>query len=1851
MTIGLKVIYVQSFVLNPWSSWPFQAFPANEFKTWDQQRLIRARNAWGFFESVEALDAQVRIRLSGKPILGRSMVGDPDLWYNLKREPTLHSQYKYGQYLHTLVCPEILWDGQRHLEFPRTPVTTLTLTMTVPFPVNPSSVEALPDNQSAIVLWPAPTSATPIVSYTVTSTPGSITSTTSNLSTIVRGLTNGTSYRFTVTSKDAFGFESAPSVQSNAVVPRTNPTQPTITSATDGLESAILNWTAPSNNGGGAITNYTIISDPGDIYATSTGLSGVITGLEPGFTYTFTVTATNSWDLDSLPSNPSGPVIPLKIPDAPTNVVGVPGPSSVILTWTGTYDYAGVRYSVQTKTTTGMVVTGLGGVTNIASTTTTVTGLVNGTSYVFTVTAYITLGPSVASLPSNIVTPTGVPFAPVIAASYGDFGYPLLSWPLPNSNGSLITGYTAYVYNDSNSLVGTYSPTPPTRRYITLSELTYGSTYTCKVTATNVVGESAQSNTVTVIPADVPGAPLTVSATTAYRTVHTPVGSANVFWSPPPSNGSAITGYTITPYAGIRPVGSVTAGPTDSSVAVMTLNNGTAYTFVVYATNVRGTSVASANSNPVTPISVPSAPFLISSTVDDGTVSIKWRAPTSTGGSPITGYRVTRSPPGSVVTVTGTTYDISGLVNGTSYMFSVAAVNIAGNGTIATFSPIIPAGAPGVPSDVSGSLGNTTATISWNPPANLNGGTLRGYIVSINSQQSQITLDASITSYTYSNLVNGVSYILSVNAVSNVGVSPIVSVTVIPGRTPGPPTGLTAAYAGSGGVLLNWVAPVDSGTGTEPVNRYRITYNSLVYDISSSTTFTATGLTNGTPYTFNVTSINIVNLISSPATIQWTPAGGPDAPTSVTATAGIRTASLSWTVPNNNGSAISGYTVTVSSSNGGSLGTVGTISGTSCNITGLTNGGIYTFSVTATNEAGTSTAGLSNQITLANAPSQPSSVTATAGIRSASLSWTAPNNNGSAISGYTVTVSSSNGGSLGTVGTISGTSCNITGLTNGGIYTFSVTATNGAGTSAAGTSNTISLASPPNAPSSINATAGIRSASLSWTAPDNNGSAITSYTVTVSSSNGGSLGTVVTISGTSCTVTGLTNGGIYTFSVTATNGAGTSTAGTSNTISLASPPNAPTSVTATAGIGSASLSWPAPNDNGSAITSYTVTVSSSNGGSLGTVVTISGTSCTVTGLTNGGIYTFSVTATNGAGTGPARTSNTITLAGVPSAPTSIAATIEIGTSTITWNPPSNNGGSPISFYTLRITGGSYNGFSNPVTSGITISGLSNYTQYTFYVKATNAAGLESPEGSVTITMPGNPTQPNNLSVVAGDSSVQVNWGVPANNGGSAITTYYIRVLRGGSILNTINTQSTSLSYTVTGLTNGVVYNFSVAAANIVGIGDYSSETSQVVPVPAATVPGTPNITSVTRGDTEVTVNWSAPSSNGSAITTYYIQPYAAGSLFNIISTASTATSYTVPGLTNGTSYTFSVAAVNGVGTGSYSSQSSSVTPAGLPGTPSTPTTTAGDTQVTVNWSAPSSNGSAITGYSIVVFSNFSVIRTVTSGSTSVIVTGLTNGTSYAFQVAAVNGVGRGADSPLTPLVTPINSLPDPPNIVSGIFVEARYLDNGDFYDKRLGTGNSITAPTNTGGSAIKYYTTFCIHAGVLRSPSDAITEAVPSYASIYLSYYTPNGNFYVTATNTAGYTSLPRICNLDTPFPQNISIGTDSSLSYSSPVNISSITHSDNMYPNGTWSNSFGVNFTPIPNMLYYTVIMDGLFGYPLRGNGYSYFGATTPPIYINFTSNGRLTSGYGPFTFRISCTNANISTSKLSAPFTFSIP
>lgn len=175
-------------------------------------------------------------------------------------------------------------------------------------------------------------------------------------------------------------------------------------------------------------------------------------------------------------------------------------------------------------------------------------------------------------------------------------------------------------------------------------------------------------------------------------------------------------------------------------------------------------------------------------------------------------------------------------------------------------------------------------------------------------------------------------------------------------------------------------------------------------------------------------------------------------------------------------------------------------------------------------------------------------------------------------------------------------------------------------------------------------------------------------------------------------------------------------------------PDAPTIGTATAGDKQATVTFTPPAyDGGSPIISYTVT--SSPGG-----ITASGASSpiTVTGLTNGTAYTFTVAATNAVGTGASSAaSNSVTPVGVPAAPTIGTATqISDTQATITFTPPTNDGGAPITLYTVTSSPGGITATGSG--SPITIGGLTNGVTYTFNVTATNiygvgpASGLTSP---------------------------------------------------------------------------------------------------------------------------------------------------------------------------------------------------------------------------------------------------------------------------------------------------------------------------------------------------------------------------------------------------------------------------------------------------------------------------------------------------------------------------------------------
>jgi len=177
-----------------------------------------------------------------------------------------------------------------------------------------------------------------------------------------------------------------------------------------------------------------------------------------------------------------------------------------------------------------------------------------------------------------------------------------------------------------------------------------------------------------------------------------------------------------------------------------------------------------------------------------------------------------------------------------------------------------------------------------------------------------------------------------------------------------------------------------------------------------------------------------------------------------------------------------------------------------------------------------------------------------------------------------------------------------------------------------------------------------------------------------------------------------------------------------------------------------------------------------------------------------------------------------------------------------------------------------------------------------------------------------PGMPTGVSATAGNAQATVNFTAPASDGGSPITSYTVTSNPEGKTAS-----GTSSPITVTGLTNGTPYTFSVKATNAIGTGRASSPSNSVTP---ATVPGAPTIGTATAGNAQATVTFTPPASNGgSPITSYTVTSSPGG-----ITKTGAASPITVTGLTNGTAYTFTVKATNMIGTGPASSPSNSVTP-------------------------------------------------------------------------------------------------------------------------------------------------------------------------------------------------------------------------------------------------------------------------------------------------------------------------------------
>ena len=303
----------------------------------------------------------------------------------------------------------------------------------------------------------------------------------------------------------------------------------------------------------------------------------------------------------------------------------------------------------------------------------------------------------------------------------------------------------------------------------------------------------------------------------------------------------------------------------------------------------------------------------------------------------------------------------------------------------------------------------------------------------------------------------------------------------------------------------------------------------------------------------------------------------------------------------------------------------------------------------------------------------------------------------------------------------------------------------------------------------------------------------------------------------------------------------------------------------------------------------------------------------------------------------------------------------------------------------------------------------------------NFEQLQFADGIVSISVPAAPT---GVTATAGNAQATVSWTAPAATA-SPITGYTVERTNGTTVVLT-NLPATARTLTATGLTNGTAYTFRVQAVNAIGSGPFSAATSPVTPS-GPTAPGTPTIGTATAGNASAVVTWTAPASNGnSPITRYDVQVVNNATNAQVGAlrvAAATATQLTVTGLTNGTTYTFRVRAVNVAGAGAFSAATNPVTPVTVPGAPATVTAVRGANggaiTATVQWTPPAvTGGSAVTGYQVtaqrlnangttngapIVSTTASTVRT----STFTAPAGVPANTQYRFTVQAVNAIGVG----------------------------------------------------------------------------------------------------------------------------------------------------------------------------------------------------------------------------------------------------
>ena len=634
-----------------------------------------------------------------------------------------------------------------------------------------------------------------------------------------------------------------------------------------------VSWLGTLYEGSSVVTGYAVryfdVEHPDEVVTvpSTSALSVSLTGLGNGRTYRVEVQALNSEsysDWVGLSATPVGP------PGMVAGLFAAADNSALNVSWRAPGDDGGralAGYDVEYRAE------GAASWTEHASATTAlsarIVSLTNEQRYEVQVRARN--GVHTGEWATVTVAPLGVPDAPGAPSATSEDRELEISWAAPGNGGaSPVTGYDIQYRAKDSPGSWTLDRSGVAAPSWTVDGLDNGVVYEVQVRARNSLGPGRWSPSVEAAPFTVPGAPAGVAASPGDEALV-------VQWDAPADDGgNAVLDYKVQ-YRTSSPQGQWEVDSDAVSGLTWTIDglvNTTAYNVSVQARNTRGHGRAA--SSGAVPSAAPGLPRNVRTESGNRELAVQWTAPADDGGSEVLDYTVryrTRSPQGQWVldgdAVSGLTWTIDGLVNGTAYDVSVQARNANGLGPFATTADT-PLTVPGAPQRLTVSPADAELEVHWEAPFDDGGSTVATYRIQyrVTGSGSGWTVSginpADSFSQTIGGLVNGRSYDVCVRAGNANGLGVCTEASAVPAARPGRPDNVETAGQNAS-VRLEWSPP--AYTGGVPVSGYEVRYQAegATYwrNVSASpqqsdpaSWWVVVGsLTNGTPYRLQVRAV------------------------------------------------------------------------------------------------------------------------------------------------------------------------------------------------------------------------------------------------------------------------------------------------------------------------------------------------------------------------------------------------------------------------------------------------------------------------------------------------------------------------------------------------------------------------------------------------------------------------------------------------------------------------------------------------------------------------------------------------------------------------------------------------------------------------------------------------------------------------------------------------------------------------------------------------------------------------------------------------------------------------------------